>query len=106
MTTSPFGEGSRRAAKSAAIGALFVLSACTQKISRAECDQIVERYAELVVSERLPDADPDVVAAERERERSDAERAEFRSCTSQVQKSEYDCAMQAETSEAVIRCLD
>lgn len=92
-----------------AAGGIFValaLSACTQKISRAECDHIVERFAELVVSERLPDAEPEIAAVARERERSDAERAEFRSCTSQVQKREYDCAMQAPTAEAVIRCLD
>lgn len=105
--TPPTREGRWLRVSTAALFALaLALGACIQKISRAECDHIAERYAELVIGERLPDAGPELAAAERERERSEAQRAEFRSCTSQVQKREYDCAMQAPTAEAVIRCLD
>lgn len=82
-------------------------SSCKQKISQSQCDQLLEHFAELVVKERYPDAGPSVVAAERTRERHEATNAdEFKNCRSEVQASEHDCAMKAETSDALIKCLE
>ncbi len=80
---------------------------CKKKVSQAECNELLDHFAELVVKERYADAGPDVIAFEKERERSEAKRAdEFKNCTSEVQTNEHDCAMKAATSDAVIKCLE
>lgn len=85
-------------------GAAFIWR---QKVSQAQCDALLDHYAELVVKEQYPDAGPQEVAAEKQRERSEATRGEeFKNCTSEVQSSEHDCAMKATSSEAVIKCLE
>jgi hypothetical protein len=91
-----------------AILALSVASAgCRKKVSAQQCDELLDRFAELVVTERFPDAGADVIAAERTRERQEAKAAdELKNCASQVQASEHACAMKAQTSEALIKCLE
>lgn len=85
-------------------GAAFVWR---QKASQAQCDALLDHYAELVTKEQFPDAGPQEIAAEKQRERSEARRSDdFKNCTSQVQPSEHDCAMKATTSDAVIKCLE
>ena len=80
---------------------------CKKKISPAQCEQLVDHFAELVVKERYADAGPDAIAAERARERQEAKNAdEFKNCTSEVQANEHDCAMKAESSDALIKCLE
>lgn len=81
--------------------------ACTKKVTQQQCDQLLDRFAELVVKERFPDAGADQVAKERDRERGEAKADQaFKNCTSEVQASEFQCAMKAPTSEAMIKCLD
>ncbi len=90
-----------------AASALSSLVGCKKKISQAQCDQMLDHFAELVVKERNADAGPEAVAAERARERREAQNAdEFRNCPSQVQANEHDCAMKAQTSDALIKCLE
>ena len=80
---------------------------CRKKISAKQCDELLDRFAELVVTERFPDAGAEVIAAERARERQEAKAAdELKNCASQVQPSEHACAMSAQTSEALIKCLE
>ena len=79
---------------------------CNRKVSQPQCDQLIEHFAELVVKEHFPDAGPEVVTAERAREREEAKGDELRNCTSEVQASEHACAMKAQTSEGVIKCLE
>lgn len=82
-------------------------SACTRKIDRTRCEELVGHFAELVVRERLPDAGADVVRAEQAREAAEARRSDaFRSCTTEVQESELACALRATTSEALLACLE
>lgn len=82
-------------------------AACKKKVTSKQCDEILERFAELVVKERFPDAGPETIAAERARERQEAKAAdELKNCASEVQAEEYACAMKAETSEALIKCLE
>lgn len=85
----------------------FVVAGCKKKITQAQCDELLDHFAELVVKERYADAGADAIAAERARERSEAKNAdEFRNCTSEVQANEHACAMNAQTSDAVIKCLE
>lgn len=86
---------------------LPALGACRQKASPQECNQLLDKFAELVVNERFADAGAEVIAAERARERSEAKGDDaFKNCTSEVQANELACAMKATSSEAVIKCLE
>jgi hypothetical protein len=91
---------------SALLLALLALSGCKRKVSQQQCDELIDRFAELVVKEHFPDAGPDVVAAEKIRERAEAKGDELRNCTSEVQANEHACAMKAKSSEALIKCLE
>jgi hypothetical protein len=82
------------------------LVSCKRKVSEKQCDELLDRFAELVVKERFPDAGPDVIAAERQRERGEAKGDQLRNCTSEVQADEHACAMKAASSEAIIKCLE
>ncbi|MBX3208569.1 MAG: hypothetical protein KF764_26285 [Labilithrix sp.] len=108
--TRPPGGGSRgRAILFALLGAACVcsLGACKKKISQPQCDQLLDHFAELVVKERYADAGPEAIAAERARERQEAKNAdEFKNCTTAVQANEHECAMKAESSDALIKCLE
>lgn len=80
---------------------------CRKKVTQEQCDQLLDHFAEVVVRERLPDAGAEAIASEQARERREATHDnEFKNCTSEVQSSEFDCAMKAPTSAAVIKCLE
>jgi hypothetical protein len=80
---------------------------CAKKASQQQCDQLLDRFAELVVKEQFADAGPAEIAKERERERGEAKAdPSFTNCTSEVQPSEADCAMKASSSEGMIKCLE
>ena len=90
----------------ASLAAFVMMTSCRRKVSEKQCDELVDRFAELVVKERFPDAGPEVLAAERVRERGEAKGDELKNCTSQVQAHEHSCAMNAKSSEALIKCLE
>lgn len=80
---------------------------CKKKVSQAQCDQLVDKFATLVVKERIKDASPEMIKAEQERERSEAKNDDsFRNCTSEVSNEDFACAMATGTSEAFLKCLD
>jgi len=86
---------------------LVLATSCKKKVSSKQCDELLDHYAELVVRERFPDAGPDVVAAERTRERTEAKGDDaFKNCTSEVQLDEHACAMKATSPEALVKCLE
>ena len=105
-----------RAAVGASVRAVLALLAllaafggstsCKRKVSSAQCDELLDRFADMVVKERFPDAGPEVVAAERLRERTEAKGDELRNCTSTWTSEEHACAMRAKSSEALIKCLE
>ncbi|HEY8075735.1 MAG TPA: hypothetical protein VIF62_16530 [Labilithrix sp.] len=83
------------------------VSACKKKVSQPQCDEMIDRFAELVVKEQHPDAGAAEIAKERDRERNEAKADQaFKNCTSEVQTNEHACAMKASTSEALIKCLE
>lgn len=86
---------------------LALLAGCKKNATEAECASIVDRYARLVVTERLPDASTSTVQAEQEREKREAQGDEnFRNCTAEVSAREYDCAMHATSANAIEKCLE
>ena len=80
---------------------------CRPKASSAECDQLLDRYAQLVVTEQFPDASAEQVMAERDRERKEARADDaFKNCSSEVGRAELDCAMRAQSANAFEKCLE
>ncbi|HEX4467127.1 MAG TPA: hypothetical protein VH025_08055 [Solirubrobacteraceae bacterium] len=82
-------------------------AACKPKASGAQCDQLLERYAQLVVTERFADASTEQIKTEREREKSEARGDDaFKNCSSEVSQLELDCAMHAASADALEKCLE
>ncbi len=87
--------------------ALALSTGCKPKATGAQCDQLLDRYAQLVVTERFADAGPDQIKSEREREKSEARGDDaFKNCSSEVSQTEFDCAMRAPSADAVEKCLE
>lgn len=87
--------------------AFVMLAGCKKKVTPAQCEAIVDRYAELVVKEKMPDASAETIANERTREKSEAHGDEvFKNCAAEVDPGDYDCAMKATTPEALEKCLE
>lgn len=90
-------------------GAFTILPgvACKPRVTAAQCDELISRYATLVVKEKFPTASAPVVEAEQKRERDQAAHEDaFRNCTTEVQPSEHQCAMAATTADAFEKCLE
>jgi hypothetical protein len=80
---------------------------CKAKASATQCDQLLERYATLVVREKLPDASTAQVQAEQQREKTEARGDDaFKNCSSEVSQAEFECAMRAATADALEKCLE
>jgi len=87
--------------------AAFGVLGCKKKVTSAQCEAIVDRYAELVVKEKMPDASPETVASERAREKSEAHGDDaFKNCAVEVEPDDYECAMKAKTPDALEKCLE
>ena len=87
--------------------ALTFVVGCKAKASATQCDQLLDRYAQLVVTERTADASADQIKAERDREKSEARGDDaFKNCSSEVSQSEFDCAMRAANADALEKCLE
>ena len=87
--------------------AVVCVAGCKPKASASECDQLLERYAQLVVTERFADAGAEQIRTEREREKSEARGDDaFKNCSSEVSQAELDCAMRATNADAVEKCLE
>ncbi len=83
------------------------ITACKPKATPAQCDQLLDRYAMLVVTAKFTDASAAQIDAERDREKSEARADEaFKSCSSQVSQAEFECAMRAPNADAFEKCLE
>jgi len=84
-----------------------VSGGCKERVTRAQCDEVLTRFAELVVKEKSPKASAEVIKAEQTRERDEAARDDnFKNCTTELRADEYRCAMAATTAEGLIKCLE
>ena len=87
--------------------ALVALAGCKAKVTRAQCDELLDRYASLVVSAKMKDAPPAAVAAEQSREREEAKSDDdFKNCTTELSVEDYQCAMRAQSPDAMEKCLE
>ena len=80
---------------------------CKQKASASQCDQLLDRYATLVVTEKRPEASAADIQAEQQHEKSEARGDDaFKNCSSEVSQAEFQCAMHAPTADAFEKCLE
>jgi hypothetical protein len=87
--------------------ASVAVGGCKGRVDRAQCDQLLGRFAELVVKEKMPGAAPDTVLAEQARERAEAASDDsFKNCPTELRIEDYRCAMAATTAEALLKCLE
>jgi hypothetical protein len=97
-----------RAILVAAFAALVVTTTgCKAKANASQCDQLLDRYATLVVTEEMVDASPVEIHAEQQREKGEARGDDaFKNCSSEVSQAEFECAMRAPTADAFEKCLE
>jgi len=103
----------RSGTRSVAIATFIVLAigsgvlGCKKKVSQAQCEELLDRYATLVVKEKMKDAPPEQLKAEQARER-DAARSDddFKNCTAELSTEDYACAIKAQTADALEKCLE
>jgi hypothetical protein len=89
------------------VGACLGAANCRAKASATQCDQLLDRYSQLVVTEKFPDASREQVSSEREREKSEARGDDaFKNCSSEISQAEFDCAMRASNADAFEKCLE
>ncbi len=86
---------------------LGCLSGCRPKATETQCDQLLDRYAQLVVTEKFPDASPEQIGSERDREKREARGDDaFKNCSSEVSQAEFACAMRAPNADVFEKCLE
>ena len=80
---------------------------CKKKVTTAQCDELLDRFAMLVVREKLKDAPPEKLQAEQARERNEAQSDDnFKNCTTELSTEDFACAMGAKSAEAFVKCLE
>ncbi|MGA7118530.1 MAG: hypothetical protein WBY94_00460 [Polyangiaceae bacterium] len=80
---------------------------CHPKVTATQCEQLLDRYAQLVVTERFPDASAEQIGLERDREKREARGDDaFKNCSSEVSQAEFACAMRALNADAFEKCLE
>lgn len=100
-----------RATGAAIVAALLACAVaaggCKAKASASQCDQLVERYAMLVVTEKFPDASAADIQREQLHEKTEARGDDaFKNCSSEVSQAELECAMRAANPDAFLACLE
>src|ERR1700722_264238 len=69
---------------------------CKKKVTQAQCEDLLDRYATLVVTAKMKDATPEALKAEQLREREAARSDDdFKNCTTELSTEDYACAMKA-----------
>ena len=96
-----------RVAIAAIAASVALLGGCKKKITPAQCEELLDRYATLVVTAKMKDAPPEKVKAEQAREREEARNDDdFKNCTNEISTEDLACAMAATTADAVEKCLE
>jgi hypothetical protein len=89
------------------VGLVVFAGGCKKKVTQAQCEELLDRYATLVVHEKLKDAPADQVTAEQLREREAARSDDdFKNCTTELSIEDYACAMKATSADALEKCLE
>lgn len=88
------------------LGVALFFCCCAPPLKQEECLRLLERYTDKQIDQARPSTKP----SDRARMLIEAERLalgdpEFLACTDKVSRSQYECAMDAGTADAIERCL-
>jgi hypothetical protein len=92
----------------ACVWLLAVSSAgCERKLHRRECEQLLDRYVELLARTRRPDASPaELLRLQLLARQRAARNPGLSDCSAHVSRRAFECAMrQAQTADELERCL-
>lgn len=87
---------------------LALLSSCATPLTDVECNDLLNRYTEMLVTQQQRRATPRELEHAKINARTSAEndpRYEFVACSQRVRRSQFECAMQAPDVDALERCL-
>ena len=82
------------------------LAACSKPLSTDECERLLDRYVELLVRSDQPDLmAEELVRMKREARSKAASDPAFRSCSREVSRTQYECAMSASDADKLEQCM-
>ena len=89
------------------IGApVLLLSDCRKPVTAEECNELLDRYVELLVrSDRPGTSAGEIVKLQAEARTKAATDPAFVHCAREVSRSQFDCAMQAANADVLEQCL-
>lgn len=80
--------------------------ACSQPVTHEECDQLLDKYTELLTRERNREVTEEELIRVRQAARDKAAGSrEFTKCGSKLSRRQYACAMRAPTVDDIERCM-
>jgi hypothetical protein len=86
--------------------AMVALASCSARLNQAECDRLLLHYVELLVRSDRPDVSGEELARmKREALRKGASDPQFRSCSSEVSRKQYECAIAADNADKLEQCM-
>jgi hypothetical protein len=95
-----------RHALSAFLLAGLGLLGCQKRPSSAECDRLLDHYVELLVqSDRPGTPGVELLRLQKETRAKAGQDRAFQTCSSDVSRSQYECAMSATSADRVEQCL-
>ncbi len=104
-------DRSRARTPARAASALLLLlasaTACDRDLTESECQQLLDRYVELLAQSRRPDASVEAVEQMQSEARERARSApRFRDCREFFSRRDFDCAVrEAKSVDEIERCL-
>jgi hypothetical protein len=98
-------KGSVRAPLTLALASFCVFS-CAEPLSEEECGSLLDRYvAVLAGSDRPGTTDSELVRLKAQAREKAAHDPSFRKCASRVSRSQFQCAMKADSADRLEQCL-
>lgn len=84
----------------------LLLFDCRKPVTEQECNELLDRYVELLVrSDRPGTSSSEIVKMQAEARTKAKTDPAFVHCTSEVSRSQFDCAMQAANADVLEQCL-
>jgi hypothetical protein len=98
---------SRRCLATVSFATLALLAGCGRRATPAECDSLLDRYAELLVRQQDPGARQRDIEQAKDLARAKASTdPEFLRCTSAVRQSDVTCALAAPNVDELEKCME
>lgn len=90
----------------AALGFLVLVGGCSERLSPAECETLLDRYVTMLSASDRPNTSDTELVRLKSLARDKALRdPSFMRCASEVSRSQFQCAMKAENTDRLEQCL-